>query len=477
MTEEIENMIREGVLEPAPLTPSYISPLFLLRKSNGKVRTIFNLKSLNQYMRTSHFRLFNHCLMHNFLQTGDWLAKFDLSQAYYHVPILAQHRCFLRISYQGRLMQMTCLPFGISVAPKIFATLSNWIAHFLRSCGLRVVVYLDDFLVANQSKKSLLEQVLIAKSTLINLGWQINYQKSAMIPTQIIEFLGITWNTRFNSRSLPAKKVSALRRDLQACLAAESLTVKETQRLLGRLNFANFVVHRGRLHCRSLQQYLGQLQKAPCHLPPRLPAAVRQDLQWWIDNATQQTHIHEELTRKLLTLADRLRVNLAPYYLPGRFNTEADGLSRGHFVPEWHLRPEATEKIFARWGTPSIDLFASESAHVVPRYVSIDSLDSNACYHDAFSNYWHYDLAWIFPPPSLLPRVLHHLNTASGLFIVITPKWNRPFWRPDLKKRAVKRPLKVHNLRTVLIDTTTNRPPPQVNDLSIEAWLLSGGML
>ncbi|XP_046973651.1 uncharacterized protein LOC124540229 [Vanessa cardui] len=132
-----------------------------------------------------------------------------------------------------------------------------------------------------------------------------------------------------------------------------------------------------------------------------------------------------DLTQQLMELVDHLNIVLRPHHLPGLCNTEADHLSRNRAPAEWHLRGEETSRLFDMWGTP--DLFASRTAHVVANYVSRDLSDSNAYFHDAFSRSWHYRLAWLFPPPSLIPRVLDHLNLASGQYILVAPRWTKPF--------------------------------------------------
>ncbi|CAF4874533.1 unnamed protein product [Pieris macdunnoughi] len=553
MSLEIHTMIRDHILEPAPLTPSFISPLFIITKNNGKNRVIFNLKSLNQFMKPEPFHLFHHHQMPNFLQKGDWMVKLDLSQAYYHIPISLEHRCFLRISYEGRLLQMTCLPFGLAIAPKMFASVTNWTAELLRRQGLRVIVYLDDYLLVHQDRTILNSQVLIAMTFLKNLGWTINLEKSICTPTRSIDFLGITWDTLSNAKSLPVEKVIKIRQCLITRLSAGNWTLKQAQRLLGYLNFATFITHRGRLHCRTLQRHSNALRRFP-RCPSPLAEEVNQDMVWWLHNLSHKTPIHFEtrqvnyivtdasdlqwgalvnnkplkgswtqsqmewhgvsltsevlknsmvilqsdsktvvsyikneggtrsqmllkLTKDLLALTDSLNIVLIPHHLPGMYNVEADYLSRNRRGAEWHLLKEATTDIFRRWGTPEIDLFASREAHVVASYVSLDLLDSNACFHDAFSKCWRYDLAWIFPPPALLPRVLHHLNLSQGKFIIIAPRWRKPFWRPDLKGRALAPSLPIRNLSKTLVNTVTGQPPPQVQKLQLEAWLILAGNL
>lgn len=569
MTYQIQSMLESGILESAEQSPSYLSTFFLVPKPDGTQRPIFNLKQLNKFVVTKPFQLFNHFRVPTFLQHQDWMAKMDLSQAYFHIPIAQQHRRFLRLCYhhdlnRNQLLQMTCLPFGLASAPRTFATVTNWIAELLRSRGIRCVVYLDDFLLANQSMHKLRDDIALTVNIMQKLGWAINFEKSVLNPTQCLEFLGITWDTKRNAMSLSESKCLSLRKALHEQLTSGKWSLKQYQRLMGRLNFANFVTKRGRLHCRTLQFFSRQLSKSHPYRKVTIPQPVQIDIKWWINaigarmpihmNAVthllttdasnigwgaqindhfimgtwkktqmswhanrkemfavyaavlhEQNHLHDaqillqtdnrtvvsyinkeggtkskkllKQTRQLLSVLDTLNVHLLAQYFPGRFNAEVDALSRQKRCPEWHLTAEATSIIFLMWGTPEMDLFASKTAHVIQRYVSMDVQDHQAQHHNAFCHQWHYELAWLFPPPNLIPRVLSHLNQASGRYILIAPKWNKVFWRADVQRRALRPPYPIPDLARNLIDTRTGVHPPEIQDLHLEAWLISGGKI
>ncbi|KAI5752161.1 hypothetical protein M8J77_014412 [Diaphorina citri] len=180
-------------------------------------------------------------------------------------------------------------------------------------------------------------------------------------------------------------------------------------------------------------------------------------------------------TRDLLLLASRLNIHILPFYIPGKVNSIADSLSRQERLPDWHLKSSITQIVFKRWGIPEFDLFASRASRIVGRYATLDPLDHRAEFVDAFSKVWRFRLAWIFPPPPLIPQVLHHLNKASGCYILVVPRWEKVFWRADLKSRAVAPPLVVSNLNLHLIDLSTGFPPAQTNDLVLEIWMTRGG--
>ncbi|CAH2207838.1 jg13560, partial [Pararge aegeria aegeria] len=116
-----------------------------------------------------------------------------------------------------------------------------------------------------------------------------------------------------------------------------------------------------------------------------------------------------------------------------------------------------TREVFIRWGRPEIDLFATKQTAVVKNYVSIDCKDRSANYIDAFSRPWRHQLAWVFPPPNLLPKVLTHLNSATGVYLIVAPEWPRAFWLQDLEIQGIRSPTRI---------TEPERDPDRCHDVT-----------
>lgn len=562
MEAEIASLRQQGVLEPSVHPSGFLSQMFPVSKPDGGLRPILNLKRLNAFLSPKKFRLLNHQKVPYFLQKGDYLAKLDLHQAYFHIPIRPSHRRFLSVVHRGQVLQMTSLPFGLSTAPVTFARLSNWMAAVLRDRGIRVIVYLDDFLLASQSRDTLKMQMAQSISFLQGLGWVINFEKSSIEPQTACEFLGLRWDTANNRVSLPLRKVASLSKDLAKIIRTRRWSWRSAKRVMGKMSFAGFSVPLGRLRSRTIQRgarYLPEL------LPRKsfpVPVGALKDMQWWLGNIHRASAIFQEApsiflvtdasdtgwgahagnhfvqgswdasqkrmhvnlkemyavclaveslypllvgksvllqsdnrsvvsyirnqggtrskkmteaVKTLFSLAQRIGFVLTAHYIPGPLNEVADSLSRKKSIADWSLSRSVALKIFKKWGRPYIDLFASASAKVVKRYVSRDAKDSHAAFTDAFSRVWDFPLAWVFPPPSLIPRVLSHLNTAKGVFILIVPRWEKVFWRADLRNRAIAPPFQIRNLQHHLLNARTGRPLPQARKISLEAWRVRGG--
>ncbi|CAH2067718.1 unnamed protein product, partial [Iphiclides podalirius] len=90
--------------------------------------------------------------------------------AYFHLSVAETHRRFLRIVYNGEILQLRALPFGLSSAPRTFTAVSNWVAEILRELGIRLLVYLDDYLLACQDRSKLMTRVAETLASLEYLG-------------------------------------------------------------------------------------------------------------------------------------------------------------------------------------------------------------------------------------------------------------------------------------------------------------------
>lgn len=83
MKRIIKDIKEQGVLEKAEIGLSFLSKMFIILKTDGGLRPVFDRRGLNAFIKISHFRLISHALVPDFLQKRDWMIKIDLSQAYF----------------------------------------------------------------------------------------------------------------------------------------------------------------------------------------------------------------------------------------------------------------------------------------------------------------------------------------------------------------------------------------------------------
>lgn len=119
------------------------------------------------------------------------MVSIDLKDAYLSVPVLREHRKYLRFVWKRTTYEFQCLPFGLSSAPRVFTKLLKPVMALLRKRGIQSLIFLDDMLLMTELKE-LLEQLTQEVLALLRLlGVRINWEKSHLAPTQVIIYLGI----------------------------------------------------------------------------------------------------------------------------------------------------------------------------------------------------------------------------------------------------------------------------------------------
>ena len=151
----------------------------------------------------------------------------------------------------NKVYQFKVLCFGLSMAPQVFTRVMAPVSTILHTLGIRLRRYLDDWLIQASSR----EQVLLSLRTVLplcnSLGIVVNWEKSQLVPTQRICYLGVL---SVSFRASPAqKRVDKLLSIGDVFLSSVEQPAKSWLELLGVLSSLTQLIPGGRLRMRSFQ--------------------------------------------------------------------------------------------------------------------------------------------------------------------------------------------------------------------------------
>lgn len=180
LESEVTALLDKCAVEEAPPTPGFYSRLFVVPKASGGFRPIIDLSFLNKHVITTKFRMETVRTVLASIKRGDWLVSVDLKDAYLQVPIHPLSRRYLRFGWRGRALQFRVLCFGLSTAPQVFTRVMAPISSALHRRSIRLLQYLDDWLLLAESHQQALDSTQILLQQCARLGVRINLEKSSL---------------------------------------------------------------------------------------------------------------------------------------------------------------------------------------------------------------------------------------------------------------------------------------------------------
>ena len=204
----VQALLNKGALELAPLpSPGFYSRLFMVMKASGAWRPVIDLSTLNLGIQQTSFQMETLQSVLLSVHPGDWMVSLDLREVYLQVPMHPDSRKFLRFMVGGggggKVYQFKVLCFGLSTAPQVFTRVMAPVSANLHRMGVRLRRYLDDWLLQASSR----EQVLLALRPVLQLCRRlrivVNWDRSQVIPTQQMVYLGVILGSLLSGLLLP----------------------------------------------------------------------------------------------------------------------------------------------------------------------------------------------------------------------------------------------------------------------------------
>ena len=207
-----------------------------------------------------------------------------LKGCYFHIPIERFCQRFLRFVHRSRIYQFLILPFGLAPAPWIFTMVMNAVCRYLRGQGIRVYMYIDDWIILGESRSSVAKHMDLITQLCFDLGLEINLEKSEFEPKQEFIFLG----TLFRTLPMTVLPTPEREQELQS-RAVPFLTRKYVpallyQKWLGKVTSLEKVVPLGRSHMREtqFQLKLNWNQHSNPERPIPVTPLVLREITWWL---------------------------------------------------------------------------------------------------------------------------------------------------------------------------------------------------
>ena len=272
----------EGAVEPAPQSPGFYSCLFLVKKASGSWRPIIDLSTLNGFITSSRFHMETPRSVLNSIRPGDWMISLDLQDAYLQVPVHHDSRRYLRFVVDGKTFQFRVLCFGLTTAPQVFTRIMAPVSAILHRHGVRMLRYLDDWLILASSKIACIQSRDRLLSVCTELGIQVNLTKSSLVPSQSLVYLGMEIHSLpFIARPTPARANNLIRL-IEEFLSTPSPPASLWRRLLGHLSSLILLVSGGMIRMRLLQLCLkDQWDFLDDQFQVSWSPLFREDLLWW----------------------------------------------------------------------------------------------------------------------------------------------------------------------------------------------------
>ena len=225
---------------------------------DGSHRMILNLKTFYEFLKFKHSKLESIEDALDPITGGCYFGSVDLKDAYYSIPIHENYQIYLKLFWKKECYQYIILFNGFSAAVRVFTKVLSPPFKYLRSKGHLSVKYNDDSLLLGETFKVCFKNIRATNSLLQELGFTIHPEKSALVPTKQIIFLGFVMDSVKKTITLTEERNLYIHTLCQNILSNYQATIRDLAHTIKMIVFSFRAVSYAQMYYRELEKCKAQ---------------------------------------------------------------------------------------------------------------------------------------------------------------------------------------------------------------------------
>ena len=220
----ISELLQSGRIVQTTIRPHVVNPLSVSVQANGKKRLILDLRYVNMSLEKCRVKYEDWKVAMTYFEQEAYMFSFDLKSGYHHVEIFEGHQTYLGfawkcpVSLHEKFYVFTVLPFGLSTAPYIFTKLLKPLEKHWRYLNINIAIFLNDGWSLAKDLQLCRTNSNTIKQDLLSAGFIPNDDKSIWEPTQMLDWLGLQWNTREGTINIVSRRIEKIGHTVQSII-------------------------------------------------------------------------------------------------------------------------------------------------------------------------------------------------------------------------------------------------------------------
>ena len=287
---EIKRFLECGIIERVyePCKNEFISNIFFRPKKDGRVRIILNLKAFNEnFLEKIHFKMETLQSAIDAMRKDCFFGSVDLAEAFYSIRLFEPDRKFFRFFHNGQKYQFTVLIMGCTHSPRVFTKVLKPVFAKLRAKGHISAAYIDDSCLQGSTFKICRNNIQDTVHLMDSLGLTVQPEKSVLVPTQQIVFLGFLLCSVTMTIRLTPERSQEIIEICNTMLRQKRVTIRDFSKLIGKLVASQQGVEYAPLFFKPLEKVKDQeLKKHQGNFNSfmTIPRHCFPIIDWWIQN-------------------------------------------------------------------------------------------------------------------------------------------------------------------------------------------------